>query len=46
VAEKIPLSVVVLTKNDAQRIHRTLDSIQWADEIVVVDDESRDETGR
>jgi glycosyltransferase involved in cell wall biosynthesis len=44
VAEKVGLSVVVLTKNDAVRIDRTLASIQWADEIVVVDDESIDQT--
>ena len=38
------LSVVVLTKNEEKRIAKTLDSVQWADEIIVVDDESTDRT--
>lgn len=42
--EKVPLSVVVLTKNEAPRIHKALDSVLWADEIIVVDDESQDST--
>jgi glycosyltransferase involved in cell wall biosynthesis len=43
-AEKFPLSVVVLTKNNQEHIGRCLDSVQWADEIIVVDDESTDQT--
>lgn len=43
-AEKIPVSVVVLTKNDAGRIACCLDSVKWADEVIVVDDESTDNT--
>ncbi len=42
--EKVPLSVVILTKNDEGRIARTLESVTWAGEIIVVDDESRDAT--
>jgi len=42
--EKFPLSVVVLTKNEEQRIAACLDSVRWADEIIVVDDESTDRT--
>lgn len=42
--EKIPLSVVILTKNEEGRISRCLDSVQWADELIVVDDESKDKT--
>jgi glycosyltransferase involved in cell wall biosynthesis len=42
--EKIPLSVVVLTKNEQDRISKCLDSVKWADEIIVVDDESIDNT--
>lgn len=38
------LSVVILTKNEEERIGRCLASIQWADEIIVVDGESRDRT--
>ena len=41
----INLSVVVLTKNEERNIDRCLDSVAgWANEIVVVDDESTDRT--
>jgi len=41
----IPVSVVVITKNEEVNIEACLDSIYgWADEIVVVDDESTDKT--
>ena len=40
-----PLSVVVITKNEENNIAECLSSVRgWADEIVVVDDESRDRT--
>lgn len=39
-----PLSVVVITKNEESRIHRCLESVRWADEILVVDDASTDRT--
>ena len=42
--EKIPLSVVVLTKNEEDRIVSCLTSVEWADEIIVVDDDSTDRT--
>ena len=42
--EKVSLSVVVLTKNEQERIGRCLESAKWADEIIVVDDESMDNT--
>jgi glycosyltransferase involved in cell wall biosynthesis len=38
------LSVTVITKNEAANIAAALDSVRWADEIVVVDAESTDET--
>ena len=38
------LSVVVLTKNEEGRIAKCLDSVKWADEIIVVDDQSTDRT--
>lgn len=39
------LSVVIITKNEEDRIKDCLDSvIGWADEIIVVDDESTDRT--
>ncbi len=38
------LSVVIITKNEAGNIGACLDSVQWADELVVVDAESTDGT--
>ncbi len=43
-ATPLPLSVVVITKNEASRLPACLDSVRWAGEIVVVDDESTDDT--
>jgi len=41
---KVPISVVVLTKNEEERIAECLESVLWADEIIVVDDYSTDKT--
>jgi len=42
---KAPLSVVIVAKNEASRIKGCLDSVKgWADEIILVDDESTDNT--
>lgn len=38
------ISAVVLSHNDASTIEETLKSLSWADEIIVVDDNSTDET--
>ncbi|MCS7191820.1 MAG: glycosyltransferase family 2 protein [Armatimonadetes bacterium] len=38
------ISVIVLTRNEAKNIERCLKSVSWADEIVVIDAESEDET--
>lgn len=38
------VSVVVVTLNEAERLRRCLESVAWADEIVVVDAESSDKT--
>lgn len=44
---RIPLSVVVLTKNEELNIAECIDSVKgWADEIIVVDDFSSDGTVR
>lgn len=43
-AERQRLSAVILTKNEEPRIARCLESIQWADEVIVVDGESTDRT--
>lgn len=42
--EKVPVSVVVLTKNEEERIAQCLESVRWADEIIVVDNQSSDKT--
>ncbi len=42
--DKIFLSVVVLAKNEESRIGKCLDSVKWADEIILLDDESTDKT--
>lgn len=38
------LSVIIITKNEASNIRACLESVAWADEIVVVDSGSTDET--
>jgi glycosyltransferase involved in cell wall biosynthesis len=38
------LSVIVITKNEAQHISRCLASVSWADEIIVLDSGSDDNT--
>lgn len=44
-SEKIPLSVVVCAKNEEANIEECLRSVSgWADEIIVVDDQSSDRT--
>ncbi len=43
-AERQRLSVVILTKNEERRIRRCLESVRWADEIIVVDGMSTDRT--
>lgn len=42
--EKIPISVVIITKNEEQNLPACLESVRWAKEIVIVDDESTDRT--
>ena len=43
-AKSQTISVVVLTFNEAARIRPCLESVRWADQIVVVDGHSTDET--
>jgi (heptosyl)LPS beta-1,4-glucosyltransferase len=40
----VKLTVTVITKNEAQNIGPALESVSWADEIVVVDSNSTDDT--
>ncbi len=41
---KVPLSVVIIARNEEKRIADCLESVKWADEIIVVDDMSADKT--
>jgi glycosyltransferase involved in cell wall biosynthesis len=43
---RVPVSVIVPIKNEASNLPRCLASVQWADEIVVVDSQSTDESAR
>lgn len=38
------LSVVVLTRNEEKNIASCLDTVKWADEVIVIDDNSTDDT--
>jgi glycosyltransferase involved in cell wall biosynthesis len=40
----VVISAVVLAKNEAVRIRECLESLAWADEIIVVDNNSKDQT--
>ncbi|MBI1976926.1 MAG: glycosyltransferase family 2 protein, partial [Candidatus Omnitrophica bacterium] len=40
----ISLSAVVITRNEEKRIQRCLESVRWVPEIVIVDDQSQDQT--
>ncbi len=42
--EKVPVSVVVITRNEEENIEACLESAAFADEIVVLDDNSSDRT--
>ncbi|MEQ1758310.1 MAG: glycosyltransferase family 2 protein [Vicinamibacterales bacterium] len=39
-----PLSVTIITLNEAEHIGAAIDSVRWADEIIVVDADSSDRT--
>ena len=41
---KVPLSVVILAKNEAGRLRDCIHSVAWADDVLVIDDESADDT--
>ena len=38
------ISVVIIAKNEARNIRRCLDSVRWADELIVLDSGSMDDT--
>ncbi len=41
---KIKVSVIIVTFNEEKRIRRCLESVRWADEVVIVDQSSTDNT--
>lgn len=43
---KAPVSVIVPVKNEAENLRRCLPALAWADEVIVVDSQSDDETHR
>jgi glycosyltransferase involved in cell wall biosynthesis len=43
---KETLTVVIITKNEEDKIARCLKSVKWADEIIVIDDLSTDRTAQ
>jgi glycosyltransferase involved in cell wall biosynthesis len=44
VNNKVPLSVCMIVKNEERRLEDALKSVQWAEEIVIIDDDSTDRT--
>ncbi|RUL88149.1 glycosyltransferase family 2 protein [Tautonia sociabilis] len=42
--EKVPVSVIVPVKNEAENLKRCLPALSWADEVFVVDSQSDDAT--
>jgi glycosyltransferase involved in cell wall biosynthesis len=42
--QKLPVSVIVLTKNEEANLGGCLDSLKWAAQVVVVDSQSTDRT--
>src|SRR3954469_16055963 len=43
-ARSVPVSVIVPVKNEAGNLRRCLPALAWADEVFIVDSQSRDET--
>jgi glycosyltransferase involved in cell wall biosynthesis len=43
---RVPVSVIVPIKNEATNLRRCLSSVQWADEVIVVDSQSTDDSTR
>ncbi len=41
---KTQITIAIMAKNEEKRIRPCLDSVAWADEILIVDDESTDQT--
>lgn len=43
--KSLPISAIILAKNEAQRIDKCIDALSFCREIIVVDNGSRDDTG-
>jgi len=43
-SKKIPISVIIITKNEEKNIIDCLESVKWAQEIIIVDSGSNDRT--
>ncbi len=41
---KTPITIAVMAKNEEKRLPACLESVRWADEILILDDESTDRT--
>jgi len=46
IAPKAPLSVTIVTKNEEHQIHDCIETVRWADEVLVIDDGSTDATAK
>lgn len=44
IAEPLPVSVVIPTLNEASRLREAIESVRWADEVIVADGGSTDDT--
>ena len=42
--DRVPVSVIVPVKNEAENLKRCLPALEWADEVIVVDSQSDDAT--
>ena len=42
--EKAPLSIIIIAKNEEKRLGPCIESVAWAQEVVVIDDDSSDRT--
>ena len=42
---KLPLSVLIMTKNEEKNLPDCLNSVSFAEEVIILDDESTDKTG-
>jgi glycosyltransferase involved in cell wall biosynthesis len=45
-SSKVPVSVIIPVKNEAENLKRCLSALDWADEVFVVDSQSTDDTER